>query len=152
MDMENGKGGKEMEKEQDKMEGKAASDAGSSADMFSIVLTPAQWRKLMILAFGSLVNNITYGLLAPFFPSVARERGVSEWHVGLIFGGDRRDETRIRIHHTPLVLVLMRCVPAVLSHVARRCHSPPRYLARFHVDVKCARPELTNKNKQHVMK
>ena len=54
--------------------------------MFSIVLTPAQWRKLMILAFGSLVNNITYSLLAPFFPTVARERGVAEWHVGLIFG------------------------------------------------------------------
>lgn len=59
---------------------------GADDDMFAIVLTPAQWRKLMILAFGSLVNNITYSLLVPFFPTIAKERGVAEYHVGLIFG------------------------------------------------------------------
>jgi len=105
VDMKRGAEGKETEKEKGKDAGQLAgtasnqnqppSDAESTADMFSIVLTPAQWRKLVILAFGSLVNNITYSLLAPFFPSIARERGVSEIHVGLVFG---REETRTRVY------------------------------------------------------
>ena len=66
-------------------EGPASTERETHAPM-SIQLTRAQWRKLAILAFGSLVNNVTYSLLAPFFPTVARERGVSQWHVGLVFG------------------------------------------------------------------
>lgn len=73
--------GKKGSQQQQQAVLKSHGAGGSSAS-----LTAAEWRKLAILAFGSLVNNCTYSLLAPFFPTVAKERGVSDMHIGLIFG------------------------------------------------------------------